>query len=328
MRLGLQLDCVQRRGGCGRGGPRRRTAAWQGKRGDQSIGDGAFPSRDGEEPVKRECGGASTATGGSQTPLPVSRRASLALVASTATLQGVSSRAWGAGESEIIYDKGAALQGKTLSTWTRPRAGPSNALDWESSSPAGEGGGAGSADGLVASLVVPMRWRCSENPLEKNASDAKRYTWSDFTDPVTGKGILESVEVAITDFPDDASAAAYLDDVFKAGTIEALLGALPPDTLTGALRKADVFRANKRQDKEGVTYYDWELSASPETCTEEERKLLGVCPYKSVTLLAIASGFDKLATLRIQTDIPAFQRYITDIRKAVTSFKLTPRYQA
>lgn len=238
-----------------------------------------------------------------------SRRASLGLSVFGAVLRGSNrpeSEAFGA---EIIYDKGTTLQGKTLSTRAMAPAGA-------------EGVAAESQEtsGIFASFVVPLRWRCGE--VREEAVDAgSRYVWSGFTDPVDGQGILDRAEVAILDYP-RALEAGYLDRVYKSGTIEALGGGLPGGVLKENLRRADIFRASTRQDAVGTTYYDWELAASPQACTEEERKLLGICPYESVTLLAVAAKDDKLVTLTIESKIASFQRYTKDIRNAMRSFKL------
>lgn len=198
---------------------------------------------------------------------------------------------------EIIYDKGTSLQGRTLSTMTDPEI--ENARGGE----------------IVAKIVVPERWRCEEGA----GATSTRTAWTNFRDPVTGDRIIEKAEVAIREYP-EATSASFLDDVYKAGTIEAIVGGLPSGTLEGELKRADVFRASKRQDEGGVTYYDWELAASMLTCSDEEKRLLGVCPYKSITLLSVATKAGKLVTLKIDSLVDGYKKYSKDIKSARESF--------
>lgn len=198
---------------------------------------------------------------------------------------------------EIIYDKGTSLQGRTLSTMTDPEI--ENARGGE----------------IVAKIVVPERWRCEEGA----GATSTRTAWTNFRDPVTGDRIIEKAEVAIREYP-EATSASFLDDVYKAGTIEAIVGGLPSGTLEGELKWADVFRASKRQDEGGVTYYDWELAASMLTCSDEEKRLLGVCPYKSITLLSVATKAGKLVTLKIDSLVDGYKKYSKDIKSARESF--------
>merc|ERR1719506_1227324 len=156
---------------------------------------------------------------------------------------------------------------------------------------------------IVAKIVVPERWRCEEGA----GATSTRTAWTNFRDPVTGDRIIEKAEVAIREYP-EATSASFLDDVYKAGTLE------------GELKRADVFRASKRQDEGGVTYYDWELAASMLTCSDEEKRLLGVCPYKSITLLSVATKAGKLVTLKIDSLVDGYKKYSKDIKSARESF--------
>ena len=152
--------------------------------------------------------------------------------------------------ADIIYDKGAKLQGKTFST-RNPSA----------SFPQGEDGGSekeSDNDGIQAQFVVPDRWRCA-GLMERDAdlgAETSRFTWPAFEDPVTSKQILERVSILSLDAPKGKE--GVLEKVYQTGTIEAIVGSLPANSLS-KLEKADIFRANTRKSEDGITYYDWEL---------------------------------------------------------------------
>ncbi len=75
-------------------------------------------------------------------------------------------------------------------------------------------------------------------------------------------------------------------------------------------------------------FYEWELAASPATCSDEERRLLGVCPYKRITLISAARVAARgaetaatLVTLTIDSEVDSFQR---SVARAFNAPCLTP----
>lgn len=87
-------------------------------------------------------------------------------------------------------------------------------------------------------------------------AETSRFTWPAFEDPVTSKQILERVSILSLDAPKGKE--GVLEKVYQTGTIEAIVGSLPANSLS-KLEKADIFRANTRKSEDGITYYDWEL---------------------------------------------------------------------
>ena len=69
-----------------------------------------------------------------------------------------------------------------------------------------------------------------------------------------------------------------------------------------------------------VFFHSLTKAASMLTCSDEEKRLLGVCPYKSITLLSVATKAGKLVTLKIDSLVDGYKKYSKDIKSARESF--------
>ena len=230
-------------------------------------------------------------------------------------------------EMVAIADKGAAFQGRVLSTARGAPATPEALAD------------AGGLPGeLACFFVVPERWRMQNGggPESETRVIAGRpvssYTWRGFSDPVTNAPILNAVTVTVSQLA-PASSTPPDADITTLGPPDRLPAELPLLDRDATL-SADIVRAEKSRrlasrggagpSSDPTTFYDWELALDPGACDAEERRMLGVCPYKQAKLVSSFVWANQIAALTIDVDVPQFQRYQGDIRNAVRSFALLP----
>lgn len=88
------------------------------------------------------------------------------------------------------------------------------------------------------------------------------------------------------------------------------------------LGKADLV-AGKKEEKNGVLYWNFDLAVAPLTCAGERKKEdlgLGFCPYDYIVLLSAAIVNDRMYVFQLECDRDQWRRSNADLKRVRQSF--------
>lgn len=106
----------------------------------------------------------------------------------------------------------------------------------------------------------------------------------------------------------------------KATTIGVAKALDVPESLN-RLYKADII-SGRVSNKDGQTYYEFDMAAAPETCGESQENLgLGFCPYDNIFLLSATIVEDRLYCIAVECDSTRIWKIeSSDLKRVRSSF--------
>lgn len=118
-----------------------------------------------------------------------------------------------------------------------------------------------------------------------------------------------------------APGTADITQLQKATTIGVAKALSVPDTLS-RLYKADIISGRVKKNKDGQSYYEFDMASAPDTCGNSDENLgLGFCPYDNIFLLSATIVDDRLYCIVVECDSTRIWKIASsDLKRVRSSF--------
>ena len=90
-----------------------------------------------------------------------------------------------------------------------------------------------------------------------------------------------------------------------------------------SLLKADLI-SGRRSDRDGTTYYEYDLAVAPASCASGSKEDLGLgfCPYDSIVLLGAAVVDGRMYGIMVECDRDEWKKGNADLKRVRSSFRV------